>query len=113
MISVAYGEGSWPALRRAATRSDNRGWPGGTIVTGAGGRRGTSVAIDPGLRRLALSTLLPAFPGHEAPGWTTDLIDEGLAGCIIFGYNIVDPGQLTALPAQPLLVPCHLLLSRA
>ena len=58
------------------------------------------MAIDPGLRRLALSTLLPAFRGHEAPGWITDLIDEGVAGCIIFGYNIVDCGQLTALTGQ-------------
>ena len=69
------------------------------------------MAIDPGLRRLALSTLLPAFRGHEAPGWITDLIDEGVAGCIIFGYNIVDRGQLTALTGQLREVRSDLLLS--
>jgi beta-N-acetylhexosaminidase len=58
------------------------------------------VAIDPGLRRLALRTLLPAFRGEEAPGWITDLVAEGVGGCIIFGYNVVDPDQLTALTGQ-------------
>jgi len=58
------------------------------------------VAIDPGLRRLALRTLLPAFRGHTAPPWITDLIAEGVGGCIIFGYNIVDQEQLTALTGQ-------------
>jgi beta-N-acetylhexosaminidase len=58
------------------------------------------VAIDPGLRRLALRTLLPAFRGHQAPGWITDLVAEGVGGCIVFGYNVVDPDQLTALTAQ-------------
>ena len=58
------------------------------------------MAIDPGLRRLALRTLLPAFRGHSAPDWITDLVAEGVGGCIIFGYNIVDQDQLTALTAQ-------------
>ena len=58
------------------------------------------MAIDPGLRRLALRTLLPAFQGHVAPGWITDLVAEGVGGCIIFGYNVVDPAQLTALTGQ-------------
>jgi beta-N-acetylhexosaminidase len=58
------------------------------------------VAIDPGLRRLVLRTLLPAFPGYTAPDWATDLVAEGVAGAIIFGYNIADPAQLAALTAQ-------------
>ncbi|OLB65029.1 MAG: glycoside hydrolase [Actinobacteria bacterium 13_2_20CM_2_72_6] len=58
------------------------------------------MAIDPGLRRLALRTLLPAFRGHRAPGWITDLVAEGVGGCIIFGYNVVAPEQLTALTTQ-------------
>jgi beta-N-acetylhexosaminidase len=77
----------------------------------AGGQRGTSVAIDPGLRRLVLRTLLPAFRAHEAPGWVMDLIAEGVAGCIIFGYNIVDGGQLTALTGQLRAARSDLLLS--
>ncbi len=69
------------------------------------------MAIDPGLRRLALRTLLPAFRGHRAPSWITDLIAEGVAGCIIFGYNIVDRDQLTALTGELRAVRTDLLLS--
>ena len=58
------------------------------------------MAIDPGLRRLALRTLLPSFPGHTAPQWITDLVAEGIGGCIIYGYNIVDRDQLTALTGE-------------
>ena len=29
---------------------------------------------DPGLRRLALGTLLGAFPGTQAPAWAVDLV---------------------------------------
>ncbi|GIH04611.1 beta-N-acetylhexosaminidase [Rhizocola hellebori] len=57
------------------------------------------MTIDPGLRRLALRTLLAAFPGHTAPEWSTDLVEQGLAGYTIFGYNIADPAQVTALSA--------------
>jgi beta-N-acetylhexosaminidase len=52
------------------------------------------------LRRLVLRTLLPAFQGHTAPTWITDLIDDGVAGCIIFGYNILDRAQLSALTGE-------------
>jgi beta-N-acetylhexosaminidase len=69
------------------------------------------VAIDPGLRRLALRTLLPAFRGHEAPEWITGLIAEGVAGCILFGYNIADRGQLTALTGQLRAARADVLLS--
>jgi beta-N-acetylhexosaminidase len=58
------------------------------------------MAIDPGLRRLALHTLLAAFPGAEAPQWAGDLLLDGLAGHTLFGANVVDPGQVTRLTAQ-------------
>jgi beta-N-acetylhexosaminidase len=55
---------------------------------------------DPGLRRLALGTLLAAFRGATAPAWAGDLLAEGLAGHVLFGYNIVEREQLAALTAQ-------------
>jgi beta-N-acetylhexosaminidase len=58
------------------------------------------VTIDAGLRRLALRTLLAAFHGPNAPAWATDLVADGLAGHLLFGYNVVDHPQLAALTAQ-------------
>ncbi|MFF5293555.1 glycoside hydrolase family 3 protein [Paractinoplanes globisporus] len=58
------------------------------------------MANDHGLRRLALGTLLAAFPGERAPGWALDLLGEGLAGHTLFGYNIVSPAQVAALTAE-------------
>ncbi|MBG0561935.1 glycoside hydrolase family 3 protein [Actinoplanes aureus] len=58
------------------------------------------MSTDPGLRRLALHTLLAAFPGHTAPGWALELLSEGLAGHTLFGTNVGDPGQLAALTAE-------------
>lgn len=58
------------------------------------------MAIDPGLRRLILRTLLPAFPGLTPPRWALDLVDEGVGGYVIFYYNIRDDEQLTALTAK-------------
>lgn len=58
------------------------------------------MVTDPGLRRLALSTLLAAFPGHEPPPWALDFVADGLAGHTLYGYNIGDPTQLRALTAQ-------------
>lgn len=58
------------------------------------------MTIDPDLRRLAMRTLLAAFPGHSAPTWATDLLEQGLAGYTLFGYNIVDHTQVAALSAQ-------------
>jgi beta-N-acetylhexosaminidase len=55
------------------------------------------VTIDAGLRRLALRTLLASFPGPSAPTWATDLVADGLAGHVLFGYNVVDRPQLAAL----------------
>jgi len=58
------------------------------------------VTTDPGLRRLALRTLLAAFPGPTAPAWATQLVAEGLAGHVLFGFNVADRAQLAALTAQ-------------
>jgi beta-N-acetylhexosaminidase len=65
-----------------------------------GGQEGKIVTIDAGLRRLALRTLLAAFTGTAAPEWATGLVADGLAGHLLFGYNVVDPPQLAALTAQ-------------
>ncbi|MQA25221.1 MAG: glycoside hydrolase family 3 protein [Micromonosporaceae bacterium] len=43
---------------------------------------------DQALRRLALRTLLASFPGHSLPGWARELLHDGLAGYVLFGYNI-------------------------
>ena len=58
------------------------------------------MTIDPGLRRLAMRTLLAAFPGHIAPDWATDLVEQGLAGYTLFGFNIVDHKQVAQLTGQ-------------
>jgi beta-N-acetylhexosaminidase len=58
------------------------------------------MAIDPGLRRLALQTLLAAFAGHRAPDWAARLLTEGLAGHTLFGTNIADPAQVGLLTAE-------------
>ncbi|HEV7898337.1 MAG TPA: glycoside hydrolase family 3 N-terminal domain-containing protein [Planosporangium sp.] len=58
------------------------------------------MTVDAGLRRLALRTLLAAFPGPSAPPWATELVADGLAGHVLFGYNVVDRPQLAALTAQ-------------
>ncbi len=55
------------------------------------------MAIDPGLRRLALRTLLAAFPGPSAPEWALHLLVEGLAGHTLFGSNVAGPDELTGL----------------
>jgi beta-N-acetylhexosaminidase len=53
--------------------------------------------MDPGLRRLALRTLLAAFAGKTAPDWALRLLSEGLAGHTLFGNNIAEPVQLATL----------------
>ncbi|MDG4767350.1 glycoside hydrolase family 3 N-terminal domain-containing protein [Solwaraspora sp. WMMD406] len=57
------------------------------------------MSIDPGLRRLALRTLLAAFPGHTPPGWAIDLVGAGLAGHTLFGTNVADPAQVATMTA--------------
>ncbi|TDB76220.1 glycoside hydrolase family 3 protein [Micromonospora sp. KC723] len=54
---------------------------------------------DPGLRRLALGTLLAAYQGPTPPGWAVDLVAEGLAGHTLFGTNVHDPAQVAASTA--------------
>jgi len=58
------------------------------------------VQTDPQLRRLALGTLLAAFPGHRPPAWATAFVEQGLAGHVLFGYNVADPAQLAELTAR-------------
>lgn len=57
------------------------------------------MGLDPGLRRLALGTLLAAYPGPIPPDWAVDLVGEGLAGHVLFGTNIHDPAQVAASTA--------------
>ncbi|AEV88289.1 glycoside hydrolase [Actinoplanes sp. SE50] len=58
------------------------------------------MAIDPGLRRLALRTLLAAFPGTSAPDWALDLLADGLAGHTLFGTNVGSSDELSQLTAR-------------
>ncbi|MFY1655168.1 glycoside hydrolase family 3 N-terminal domain-containing protein [Solwaraspora sp. WMMB762] len=51
---------------------------------------------DPALRRLALRTLLAAYPGTAVPQWAIDLVGDGLAGHTLFGGNVDRPEQLRA-----------------
>ncbi|MEV4523013.1 glycoside hydrolase family 3 N-terminal domain-containing protein [Micromonospora tulbaghiae] len=57
------------------------------------------MGLDPGLRRLALGTLLAAYPGPVPPDWAVDLLADGLAGHTLFGTNIHDPAQVAASTA--------------
>ena len=52
---------------------------------------------DRGLRRLAAGTLLAAFQGTVAPGWVLRELEHGLGGVTLFGFNVADAEQLTAL----------------
>nr|WP_205863311.1 glycoside hydrolase family 3 protein [Planosporangium thailandense] len=52
------------------------------------------------MRRLALRTLLAAFPGPTPPEWATALLADGLAGHVLFAYNVADAGQLAKLTAD-------------
>ena len=56
-------------------------------------------AADAVLGRLADAILIPPFPGPTAPGWMLDALGRGLAGVTLFGQNISDPGQVSALTA--------------
>ncbi|MEV0002128.1 glycoside hydrolase family 3 N-terminal domain-containing protein [Micromonospora sp. NPDC050980] len=57
------------------------------------------MGLDPGLRRLALGTLLAAYAGPVPPDWAVDLLADGLAGHTLFGTNVHDPAQLAASTA--------------
>ncbi|MEV7007986.1 glycoside hydrolase family 3 N-terminal domain-containing protein [Streptosporangium sp. NPDC051022] len=55
---------------------------------------------DPELRRLAAGTLLVAFKGTTAPDWVLHDLENGLGGVTLFGFNVADPGQLSALTSR-------------
>ncbi|EEP73806.1 glycoside hydrolase family 3 [Micromonospora sp. ATCC 39149] len=57
------------------------------------------MGIDPGLRRLALGTLLAAYPGPVPPDWAVGLVAEGLAGHTLFGTNVHDLAQVAGSTA--------------
>jgi beta-N-acetylhexosaminidase len=59
-----------------------------------------TMAIDPGLRRLALRTLLAAFAGESAPDGALRLLGDGLAGHTLFGFNIAGAEQVARLTAE-------------
>ncbi|MBB5807258.1 beta-N-acetylhexosaminidase [Saccharothrix ecbatanensis] len=52
------------------------------------------------LHRLASGVLLPGFHGTAAPDWLLKRVADGLAGVVLFGRNVVDDVQVTALNAQ-------------
>ncbi|MEV4494211.1 glycoside hydrolase family 3 N-terminal domain-containing protein [Micromonospora arborensis] len=57
------------------------------------------MGLDPGLRRLALGTLLAAYPGPVPPDWAVDLLADGLAGHTLFGTNVHNREQVAASTA--------------
>lgn len=52
---------------------------------------------DPGIRRLALRTVLGVFHGAAPPDSVRRLVDDGLAGFTLFAHNIVDREELPRL----------------
>ncbi len=60
-----------------------------TFTTGAG-----TVTRD------ALAVLQPGFTGTSAPDWVRRALAEGLVSVALFGRNVADPEQVTALTAQ-------------
>jgi len=58
------------------------------------------VAADPALGRLADAVLIPPFPGGREPDWIRAALAGGLAGVTLFGLNVQDSRQLSALTAR-------------
>jgi beta-N-acetylhexosaminidase len=56
--------------------------------------------MDQTLHRLALGAILASFPGATPPDWALRLLDQGLAGYVLFGYNVVEPDQLRDLVSR-------------
>ncbi|WP_447005351.1 glycoside hydrolase family 3 protein [Saccharothrix isguenensis] len=52
------------------------------------------------LHRLASGVLLPGFHGTTAPDWLLKRVADGLAGVVLFGRNVTDDVQVTALNAR-------------
>jgi beta-N-acetylhexosaminidase len=55
------------------------------------------VTSDPALGRLADAVLIPPFVGRRPPDWIRAALRSGLAGVTLFGPNVHDREQLTAL----------------
>src|SRR5258706_2080305 len=87
-----------PTAARGLSTSSDHGSSPGRKTRAAQGK--DTMAIDPGLRRLALRTLLAAFAGKSAPDWALRLLSDGLAGHTLFGFNIAEPGQVARLTAE-------------
>ncbi|CCH27774.1 glycoside hydrolase family 3 N-terminal domain-containing protein [Actinosynnema sp. NPDC047251] len=51
------------------------------------------------LHQLAAAVLLPGFHGTTAPDWLLKRVADGLGGVVLFGRNVVDDAQVTALTA--------------
>ncbi|MDX6207453.1 MAG: beta-N-acetylhexosaminidase [Frankiales bacterium] len=49
------------------------------------------------LERTVGALLLPGFEGHQPPRWLHERIAGGLGGVTLYGRNVADPGQLSAL----------------
>lgn len=47
--------------------------------------------------QLAAAVLLPGFHGTTAPEWLLRRVADGLGGVVLFGRNVVDDAQVTAL----------------
>ncbi|WP_353952326.1 glycoside hydrolase family 3 protein [Knoellia sp. S7-12] len=54
---------------------------------------------SPDLRALALAVLQPGFVGLTPPDWVLRELDNGLGGVALFGRNIMDLAQVSALTA--------------
>ncbi|CAK7280185.1 glycoside hydrolase family 3 protein [Streptomyces sp. RM1] len=65
-------------------------------TTGSGG----GSAAGDALTRDALAVLQPGFAGTTVPDWVRRRLGEGLASIALFGRNVVDEAQVTALTAQ-------------
>ncbi|WP_010146969.1 glycoside hydrolase family 3 protein [Serinicoccus profundi] len=52
------------------------------------------------VRQAALGVLVPGFTGTTMPPWLGDLLDEGLAGVWLFGHNVEDDEQVSALAEE-------------
>ena len=52
------------------------------------------------LERLAAATLLPSFPGAEAPDWARRFVADGGGGVVLFAYNVPSRGELAQLCAE-------------
>jgi beta-N-acetylhexosaminidase len=59
-----------------------------------------SAGNDPGLSRLAASTVVTGFGGTDAPDWLLRQLEEGLGGVCWFAHNVGDPDRATALAAR-------------